>query len=74
MSTIVNGFAKSEQTADTSDTDSDDICSSDGNNDGASEERLLETLELLRESYSETDTNFNGFEDEDNDDDEQSYR
>ena len=70
---INNLFAKScivnEQTVDTSDTDSDDSCSSDnGNPDGASEERMLEVLELLRESDSETDTSFNGFEDDDDDD------
>jgi len=76
LSTIVNGFAKSgivnEQTVDTSDTDSDDSCSSD-NGDGASEEQMLEVLELLRESDTETDTSFNGFEDDDDDEDDDEH-
>ena len=74
LSTIVNGFAKSgianEHLADMSDTDSDDSCSSDdGKHDGANEERLLEILELLQESDTETETSFHGFEDDDDDDD-----
>ena len=75
LSTIVNGFAKSgianEHLADTSDTDSDDSCSlDDGKHDGANEERLLEILELLWESDTETETSFHGFDADDDDDDD----